>query len=121
MTLPARFIRKASLVLLALATAASARAQTNEPAPRMPPPPPNNAATAPTNAPGPAPTSAVAPAPAGAPATASVKPKIGIMKFEVSKSLDPTLSNLLYAVLTKQVVKSGRFIVVDWEQIDRVL
>jgi len=54
-------------------------------------------------------------------ATTSGKPKIGVMKFEVSKALDPALSSLLYDVLTEQVVKSGRFIVVDWEQIDRVL
>jgi len=60
--------------------------------------------------------------PADATATnAPPKPKVGVMKFDVSKSLDPTLSNLLYDVLTEQVVKSGKFIVVDWEQIDRVL
>jgi hypothetical protein len=49
------------------------------------------------------------------------KPKIGVMKFDVSKNLDPALSGLLYDALTEQAVKSKQFTVVDWEQIDRVL
>jgi len=46
------------------------------------------------------------------------KTKIGIMKFEVAKDLNPSLSGLLYDTLTEQVVNSKKFTVVDWESID---
>ncbi len=53
--------------------------------------------------------------------TAPAKPKIGSMKFEVAKDLNPSLSGLLYDTLTEQVVNSRKFTVVDWESIDRML
>ncbi|MCX6924001.1 MAG: SUMF1/EgtB/PvdO family nonheme iron enzyme [Verrucomicrobia bacterium] len=53
--------------------------------------------------------------------TTPAKAKIGIMKFEVAKDLNPSLSGLLYDTLTEQVVNSKKFTVVDWESIDRML
>jgi hypothetical protein len=67
---------------------------------------------------------AAAPSPAPPPATANAipgKPKIGIMKFEVAKDLNPSLAGLLYDTLTEQVVNAKKFTVVDWESIDRML
>ncbi len=49
------------------------------------------------------------------------KTKIGIMKFKVSQNLDPGLGVFLYESLMEKIVNSGKFTVVDWEEIDRVL
>jgi formylglycine-generating enzyme required for sulfatase activity len=49
------------------------------------------------------------------------KTKIGVMKFEVAKNLDPALSGFFYEMLLERMVASGKFIVVDWEEIDRLL
>ena len=49
------------------------------------------------------------------------KPKIGIMKFDVAKDLKPALGAFLYGELMHEMVKSKQFVVVDWEEIDRVL
>jgi len=49
------------------------------------------------------------------------KPKIGIMKFDVSENVNPALQDFLYATLMDQLLMSGRYIVVDWEEIDRIL
>ena len=47
--------------------------------------------------------------------------KIGIMKFEVAKNLDPSFGGFLYDMLLERMVASGKFTVVDWEEIDRLL
>ena len=52
---------------------------------------------------------------------AGERPKIGVMKFDVAANLDPQLGGFLYDVLLDRVVSSGKYTVVDWEQIDRVL
>lgn len=49
------------------------------------------------------------------------KMKIGIMNFKVSKNLDPAFGTFLYDAFMDQMVQSGKFTVVDWEEIDRVL
>jgi formylglycine-generating enzyme required for sulfatase activity len=49
------------------------------------------------------------------------KTKIGVMKFEVAKNLDPALSSFFYEMLLERMVASGKFTVVDWEEIDRLL
>jgi hypothetical protein len=52
---------------------------------------------------------------------ASPKPKIGIMKFEVTENVNPAVQEFLYAQLLEQMVQSGKYTVVDWEEIDRLL
>jgi len=49
------------------------------------------------------------------------KTKVGIMKFDVAEGLPSYLGKFLYDNLTEKVVNSGKVIVVDWEEIDRVL
>jgi hypothetical protein len=49
------------------------------------------------------------------------KTKIGVMEFKVAKKLDPSYGTFLYDMLPAQMVSSGRYRVVDWEEIDRVL
>jgi hypothetical protein len=55
------------------------------------------------------------------PALSAEKTKIGIMEFDVAKNLDPALSGFLYDMLLERMVVSGKYTVVDWEEIDRVL
>jgi formylglycine-generating enzyme required for sulfatase activity len=43
------------------------------------------------------------------------------MKFEVAKNLDPSIGTFMYNMLLEQMVASGKYTVVDWEEIDRVL
>ena len=62
----------------------------------------------------------VKPSPKPVPSTRT-KPKIGIMKFDVAKDLKPALGAFLYGELMHEMVKSKQFVVVDWEEIDRVL
>ncbi|MCP4625680.1 MAG: formylglycine-generating enzyme family protein [bacterium] len=50
-----------------------------------------------------------------------VKQKIGIMEFDVRGKLDPSFGPILYDMLLQQMVVSGKYIVVDWEEIDRML
>jgi hypothetical protein len=52
---------------------------------------------------------------------AGQKPKVGIMKFDVSENINPALQDFLYATLMDQMVKSQKYTVVDWEEIDRIL
>ncbi|MCX6924002.1 MAG: hypothetical protein NT154_12455 [Verrucomicrobia bacterium] len=52
--------------------------------------------------------------------TTSAKPKIGIMKFEVDTDLKPALSTFLYESFSGEMLASGAFTVVDWEQLDKV-
>ena len=49
------------------------------------------------------------------------KTKIGIMEFDVAKNLDPAFGGFLYDMLLERMVASGKYTVVDWEEIDRVL
>jgi hypothetical protein len=49
------------------------------------------------------------------------KPKIGIMKFDVTENVNPAVQEYLYAQLLEQMVQSGKYTVVDWEEIDRLL
>ena len=49
------------------------------------------------------------------------KTKIGIMEFDVPKNLDPAFGGFLYDMLLERMVASGKYTVVDWEEIDRVL
>jgi hypothetical protein len=49
------------------------------------------------------------------------KTQIGIMEFYVAKNLDPALSSFLYDMLLERMVAGGKYTVVDWEEIDRVL
>ena len=51
----------------------------------------------------------------------SAKPKIGIMKFDVAKDLKPALGAFLYGELMHEMVQTKQYVVVDWEEIDRVL
>lgn len=52
---------------------------------------------------------------------AAEKPKVGVTKFEVSKDLSPSYGDFLYNSLLNQLVASGKYTVLDWEEIDRVL
>jgi formylglycine-generating enzyme required for sulfatase activity len=54
-------------------------------------------------------------------ALSAEKTKIGIMRFEVAKNLDPALGGFLYDILLQRMVASSKHTVVDWEEIDRVL
>jgi formylglycine-generating enzyme required for sulfatase activity len=54
-------------------------------------------------------------------ALSAEKSKIGIMRFEVAKNLDPALGGFLYDILLQRMVASSKHTVVDWEEIDRVL
>jgi len=51
----------------------------------------------------------------------AVRPKIGIMEFKVSQKLDPAFGEFLYDCLMEQLHASGKYRIVDWEEIDRVL
>ncbi len=54
--------------------------------------------------------------------SAAEKPiKIGIMKFNVAQKLDPGLGDFLYNSFLEQMINSGKYSVVDWEGITRVL
>ena len=55
-----------------------------------------------------------------APPAVPAKHKIGIMKFEVDPDLKPALSTFLYESFSGEMVASGAFTVVDWEQLDKV-
>lgn len=48
------------------------------------------------------------------------KIKVGIMKFEVSKNIAPSLGTLLYDTLLDNMLQSNRFTVVDGDEIDRI-
>ncbi len=52
--------------------------------------------------------------------TTSTKPKIGIMKFEVGEDVKPSLGTFLYESFSGEMLASGTFTVVDWEQLDKV-
>ena len=54
-------------------------------------------------------------------ALSAEKTKIGIMRFEVAKNLDPALGGFLYDILLQRMVASSKHTAVDWEEIDRVL
>ena len=54
-------------------------------------------------------------------AESAEKTKIGIMKFEVAKNLDPSFGTFLYNSLLARMVSSGKYTVLDWEEIGRVL
>lgn len=47
--------------------------------------------------------------------------RIGIMKFEVSGELEAGLSTFLYDTLMEKAVSCRKYVVIDWEQIDRIL
>jgi len=49
------------------------------------------------------------------------KVKIGIMEFDVAKNLDPAFGDFLYDMLLERMVASGKYTVVDWKEIDRLL
>ncbi|HPO11918.1 MAG TPA: hypothetical protein PLI09_00620 [Candidatus Hydrogenedentes bacterium] len=51
----------------------------------------------------------------------AIKVKFGIMKFDVDEGLSPSLGTFLYNVLLSSMVESGKYTVVDWEEIDRIL
>jgi hypothetical protein len=48
-------------------------------------------------------------------------PKVGIVKFEVFGDVPPAAGKVLYTTLINRVVESRQVVVVDWEEIDRVL
>ena len=49
------------------------------------------------------------------------KQKISLSKLEVSKEIDASYGEILYHMLLDQLVSSGRVIIVDWEEINRML
>ncbi|MCX6922620.1 MAG: SUMF1/EgtB/PvdO family nonheme iron enzyme [Verrucomicrobia bacterium] len=53
-------------------------------------------------------------------ATIPARPKIGIMKFEVDTDLKPSLATALYQGFSDRMINSGKFTVVEWEQMDRL-
>ena len=54
------------------------------------------------------------------PSLSAERTKIGIMKFKVAKNLDPSFGGFLYDMLLERMVASGKFTVVDWEEINRL-
>jgi uncharacterized protein YgiM (DUF1202 family) len=54
------------------------------------------------------------------PALSAEKTKISIQRFDVAKNLDPALGGFLYEVLLERIVDSGKYIVVDWEELGRI-
>ncbi len=49
------------------------------------------------------------------------KTKIGILKFEVSKNLDASFAKLMYNSLLDKMLMSGKFTVVDGDEVEHVL
>lgn len=60
------------------------------------------------------------PAPQSAPQPVA-KPKVCVMKFEAEGNVSPHLGNFLYNTLIERFVAADAFVVVDWEQINRLL
>lgn len=55
------------------------------------------------------------------PTESARKTKIGVMKFKVSKNLGEDFQTFIHDVFMDQMVQSGKYTVVDLEEIDRVL
>jgi len=51
----------------------------------------------------------------------SGKMKVGVMKFDVSKEVDPAVGELVYSLIQQYLIENGRYAVVDWEEIGRVM
>jgi formylglycine-generating enzyme required for sulfatase activity len=49
------------------------------------------------------------------------KTKIGVMKFDVSRDIEPSIGSFLYNSLVGEMQASQKYTIVDWEEIDRVI